>query len=328
MSDLPLRRFDSYYTDARFCRVLVATLLDRGLLQQHHSVREPHAGAGGFVEALLGQVARVHASDLNPAAPCYDGRLEIRADRYGGIGEGFARGLRLYPPCDARSTLMEPRPVGSRDETPLGPMPVDWTLGNPPFGEYVAPETCSTCEGTGYRRRRVPARVELVQPGDEGAELCKSRKHHQGPDCPGCSGTGFKSRQIPAGFEPEDGTGENLAPCSACRDEGAVRGRGLTKPGSRPVLHEMIAAARAQSRVGVAFVLPVYAQNHWDRADAAAGLFEWWPINPRLKFVGSGTAQNEYGVGIWLRAPVVSSQPFRPLTWRDDSDEGVADGQD
>lgn len=138
--------------------------------------------------------------------------------------------------------------------------------------------------------------------------------------CPSCGGTRFKKQRQGKLFLLEDGTSAGATPCKPCK------GTGQKDSQSRPVVGEMIAAARQHARVGVAFVLPIYVLCNEEREALVAEVFECWPVNPRLRFVGKGTAPNEYIVLMWRRARGLSETPFRPLRWRTRTEEGEGDG--
>lgn len=113
-----------YLTQIEFCRFVVRLLpIPRAAM-----VLEPHVGDGPWVQALLevGHPAdRIIAADIDPGAP--------------GLGLAAAAGCRIF--------------IGDfLTSTP--PVPIDWVIGNPPYGITQAEVSCPICKGAGVLVRK------------------------------------------------------------------------------------------------------------------------------------------------------------------------------
>lgn len=175
------RPFDAYYTPPELADAMVQRLLDRGHLQPHHQVWEPHAGGGAFVSALVRRRISVVASDLNPQAP-------------GVLIEG------ALAPDHAHDALAGvPYIAGLAEMCRPGTWRPDWVLGNTPFGVETV-SACGKCRGRGYTSP--PKLRKLMCPACEGERVvqvdlevracsgCSCTGHPVSP-CTGCEGTGW-----------------------------------------------------------------------------------------------------------------------------------------
>lgn len=113
-----------YSTPVDLCRAIIGSLP----IPRSAVVLEPHVGEGPWVQALLdsGHPARnIIAADIDPTAH--------------GIALAVAAGCRVYAGDFLRSA-----PV----------VPIDWVIGNPPYGEPRPEVECPTCKGTGKLVRK------------------------------------------------------------------------------------------------------------------------------------------------------------------------------